>query len=151
MKKYRFSLRPIAVIRAHKESCAKEEFAAAVRAYVRAEEELAEVRLRISKFAHAIFASRRERFEVGEHALCLAGFRRESASEIPAERAVISARAAMDGKRQAYLDAHREVEVVRKLEEKSRAAYRSACNLEEQAEFDEMSRGANSRTTLNAV
>jgi flagellar FliJ protein len=151
MKKYRFSLRPVAMLRAHKESRAREEFAAAVRAYVRAEEELAAVRVRIAKFANAIFTSRSERFEVSEHALCLAGFRRESAAEIPAERAVFEARAQMDQARLRYLDAHRDVEVVRKLEEKSRAAYRAACNLEEQAEFDEMSRNAHARRALSAI
>jgi flagellar FliJ protein len=138
MKRFRFSLRSVAVLRAHRETRAREQFAASVHAYVRAEEELAMVRRRIKDFGDAIFASRRELFDASEHALCLAGYRRECASEIPAERAVIDAKDAMAKRRADYLEAHRELEAVRKLEEKNLLAYRAACNREEQVEFDEM-------------
>ena len=81
MKKFRFGLRPVSVIRAHRENRAKEVFSQSVRAYVRAEEDLAGVRQRIAAFGATIFTSRKERFEASEHAICLAGYRRECAAE----------------------------------------------------------------------
>ena len=144
MKKFRFGLRPVSVVRAHREARAKEVFAAAVHAYVRSEEDLAAVRARVATFGASIFASRQERFEAAEHAICLAGYRRECAAEIPAERAVIAARADMEKRRAEYLDAHRQMEAVSKLEQKARATHRAAAAREEQAEFDDRSAHARS-------
>jgi flagellar export protein FliJ len=142
MKKFRFVLRPVSIVRTHRESRAREVFAASVHAYVRTEEDLAAVRARVAAFGASIFASRRERFEAAEHAICLAGYRRECAAEIPAERAVIAARADMERRRSEYLEAHRNLEAVNKLEEKSRSAYRAAAGREEQAEYDDRSPSA---------
>jgi flagellar FliJ protein len=138
MKRFRFSLRPVAVIRAHREVRARERFAAAVHDYVRSEEELTSVRTRIAKFGNAIFESRRSVFNADEHAHCLEGFRRESAAEIPAERAVIAARVEMQQRRADYIEAHRELELVKRIEDKTRARHRLACDREEQAEFDDL-------------
>jgi len=140
MKKFRFGLRPVSVIRAHRENRAKEVFSQSVRAYVRAEEDLAGVRQRIAAFGATIFTSRKERFEASEHAICLAGYRRECAAELPAEHAVVAARTEMERRRQDYIEAHRQLEAVTKLEEKSRAAHRLEANREEQAEFDDRPR-----------
>jgi flagellar FliJ protein len=137
MKKFRFGLRPVSVIRAHKASRAREVFASAVHDYVRAEEDLAAIRARVAQFAATIFASRRERFEASEHAIYLAGYRRECAAEIPGERAVFAARAEMEHRRCEYLDARRQLEAVNKLEEKGREAHRVAAAREEQAAFDD--------------
>jgi len=140
MKKFRFGLRPVSVIRAHRETRAKEVFSLSVRAYVRAEEDLAAIRQRIAAFGATIFTSRKERFEASEHAICLAGYRRECAAEIPAEQVVVAARAEMERRRQEYIEAHRQLEAVAKVEEKGRAAHRLAANREEQAEFDDRPR-----------
>jgi len=43
----------------------------------------------------------------------------------------------MEKRRVEYLDAHRKMEAMTKLEEKGRAAHRRAANREEQAEFDD--------------
>jgi len=144
MKKFRFGLRPVSVVRAHREARAREVFASAVHAYVRSEEDLAAVRTRVAQFGASIFASRRERFEAAEHAICLAGYRRECAAEIPAERAVFAAKAEMEKRRAEYLEAHRQMEAVNKLEQKGRAAHRAAAAREEQAEFDDRSAHARS-------
>lgn len=137
MKRFRFSLRPVSVLRAHRESRARELFAAAVRAYVKAEEELARVRVRTAEFEAALFAGRRERFIAAAEAQSLAAYRRESALEVTAERAVITARAEMNGRRADYLEAHRQLEIVQRLEQKARAGYRLAANRAEQSELDE--------------
>jgi len=137
MKRFRFPLRPVAVLRAHQEIRARETFAAAVHAYVQSEEALATTRARVAHFEAALFAGRRTTFNPAEEAQQLAAYRRECAAEGEAERATFAARATMDRARVEYLDAHRKHEVVKRLEAKSRLAHHHAANREEQAEFDD--------------
>jgi flagellar FliJ protein len=151
MKRFRFSLRPVAVLRAHRESRAKEIFAAAVRALGKTEEELAATRQRIAQFEAALFAGRRECFSAAQEANTLTAYRRERVVETQAERAVAAARAAMQQRRVEYLEAHRKLEVVHRLEAKARAAHQLAVNREEQAAFDEFAgRQASRRSALSS-
>lgn len=151
MKRFRFSLRPVAVLRAHRESRAKEIFAAAVRALAKTEEELAATRQRIAQFEAALFAGRRECFSAAQEANTLTAYRRERVVETQAERAVAAARAAMHQRRVEYLEAHRKLEVVHRLEAKARAAHQLAVNREEQAAFDEFAgRQASRRSALSS-
>jgi flagellar FliJ protein len=151
MKRFRFPLRPVAVLRAHQELRAREVFAAAVHAYVKSEEELAATKARVAKFEAELFDGRRERFSAAEEAHALGAYKRECAVEAEAERAVTSARAAMQQRRIEYLDAHRKVEIVKRLEEKARAAHQKDVQREEQAEFDDFAgrRLANRRTAFS--
>lgn len=137
MKRFRFPLRPVAVLRAHREIRAREAFAASVHAYVQSEEFLAATRARVAQFEGALFAGRRTTFNPSEEAQQLAAYRRECTAEVEAERAMFAARAAMDKARTDYLDAHRNLEVVKRLETKSRLAHHLEANREEQAEFDD--------------
>ena len=137
MKRFRFPLRPVAVLRAHRELRAREIFAASVHAYVQSEEALAATRARVAQFEAALFAGRRLTFNAAEEAHQVAAYRRECAVEGEAERATFAARAAMDWARVDYLEAHRKLEVVKRLETKSRLDHRLATNREEQAEFDD--------------
>ena len=149
MKRFRFPLRPVAVLRAHREMRAREAFAASVHAYVKSEEELATTRARVAQFEAALFAGRSGRFSAADEAQSLAAYRAECSAEAESERLMITARAAMQQRRIEYLDAHRKVEVVKRLEEKSRTAHRLAGNREEQAEFDDFAgRRVASRRTL---
>ena len=137
MKRFRFPLRPVAVLRAHRELRAREAFAASVNAYVKSEEFLAATRSRVAQFEAALFAGRRTSFNPAEEAHQLTAYRRECLAEGEAERALFAARAEMDRSRTAYLDAHRKLEVVNRLETKARNDHRLAANREEQAEFDD--------------
>jgi flagellar FliJ protein len=137
MKRFRFPLRPVAVLRAHRELKAREAFAAAVHAYVKSEENLAATRARVAQFEAALFAGRSERFSPAQEAQSLAAYRRDCAAEAEAERNVSTARAAMEQRRIEYLDAHRKVEVVKRLEDKARTTHRHEAAREEQAEFDD--------------
>lgn len=137
MKRFRFPLRPVAVLRAHRELKAREAFAAAVHAFVKSEETLAATRARVAEFEAALFAGRRERFSAADEAQALAAYRREWAAEAEAGRTMAAARAAMEQRRIEYLDAHRKVEVVKRLEDKARTAHRHEVAREEQAEFDD--------------
>ena len=137
MKRFRFPLRPVAVLRAHQELRAREAFGAAVHAYVAAEEQHAAAKARSAAFERELFSGRRERFSAAVEAENLVAYRNESAAENAAERGVFAARAAMARARAAYLEAHRKVEVVRRLEDKARAAHRFESAREEQAGFDD--------------
>lgn len=137
MKRFHFPLRPLAVVRAHQETRAREAFAAAVNVFVQAEENLAKARTRVADFERAVGASRRERFNPAIEAENLAAYRRECAMESEAERRVAAMREAMEKSRAAYIDAHRKLDVVERLEEKARTDHRLATAREEQVEFDE--------------
>jgi flagellar FliJ protein len=148
MKRFRFSLRPVAVLRAHRELRAREAFGAAVHAYVNSEEDLAAVRARVARCEGALSAGRHERFSAADEAHALAGYRQECAAELAAERAMIAARSLMAQRRAEYLEAHRKVEVVKRLEEKARQEHRLAANREEQAEFDDFAGRRGARRSL---
>lgn len=149
MKRFRFSLRPVAVLRAHRELKAREAFGAAVHAYMKSEQELLAVRQRVAGYEAELAAGRRERFSAAGEAQALAAYRGECAAEAEAERAMIAARGVMGQRRAEYLDAHRKLEVVKRLEEKARLAYRVDAAREEQANFDDFaSRRAPRRSPL---
>ncbi len=137
MKRFHFPLRPVAVLRAHQEMRAREAFGVAVHAYVQAEQELAAVRTRVARYEAELFAGRRERFSAADEARALAAYRAECAAEVESERAMIAARATMSQRRAEYLEAHRRLEVVKRLEEKARLNHRLDTAREEQAEFDD--------------
>jgi flagellar FliJ protein len=139
MKRFVFTLRPVAVLREHRELRARETFAAAVQAYVRAGEELDRARRRVAQFADAMSARRNGRFGAAAEAQNLAGYRRECAAEAEAARAVQTARAAMEQQRRDHLEAHRRLEVIRRLEDRARTAHRFETARLEQAEFDDFS------------
>jgi len=137
MKRFRFPLRPVAVIRAHKELRAKEIFAAAIHAYVQAEERLAATRSRIVDLEEALFAARGGRFLADEAANLFRVYRSERQAELNVEREVIEARDSMGKRRSEYLEAHRQLEVVNRLEEKARGLHRAESLRQEQAQIDE--------------
>jgi flagellar FliJ protein len=151
MKRFRFTLRPVAVLRAHRELRAREAFGTAVHAYVKSEQDLAATRERVARFESAMAAGRQKRFSAAEEAHALAAYRQECALEFHAERAMLSARSAMNQARADYLEAHRKLEVVKRLEVKAREAHRLETNREEQAEFDDFaSRRASRRSPFPA-
>lgn len=137
MKRFRFSLRPVAVLRAYRETRASEAFAAAVHHYVQSEEVLADTRQRVSQFAAAMCHGRGAAFNPLEEVQTLAGYRREAQAEIEAERQTIAARDEMERRRNEYLEAHRNLEILNRLEGKARGHHQRAVRREEQAEFDE--------------
>jgi|CXWL01.1.fsa_nt_gi flagellar FliJ protein len=138
MKKFRFPLRPVAVLRSHRQARAREAFARAVHVYVEAEEKLAALRVRHEELATAMHDGRRETFRAIDEIGFWNAYRRACEEEIAAERSVIEARAAMESHREDYLAAHRALKVVEKLEQKARAVYRRLTGREEMAELDEL-------------
>jgi flagellar FliJ protein len=137
MKRFRFPLRPVAVIRAHKELRAREAFAASVHAYVQAEELLAATRARVAELAQALFDGRGGTFLAAEAASLFRSYRAECEEQVQVERRVIEARDLMQKRRAEYLEASRQLKVVNKLEEKARSLHRAAALVEDQAAMDE--------------
>jgi flagellar FliJ protein len=137
MKRFRFPLRPVGVLRAHRELRAREQFAAAVHAYVLAEEELGRTRERMRTLEQMLFHGRSATYRAAEAALLLADYSHQCHAEVETERGVIRARDEMQKKRSEYIEAHRQLEIVHRLEDKTRIAYRKDCEREEQAEFDD--------------
>lgn len=137
MKRFRFSLRPVAVLRAHRDTRAREAFATAVHLYVQAEEDLGRTRVRMRALEGALFSGRQQTFRAAEAALLLTDYQRECTSEADAEGRVNAAREEMHRRRDEYLEAHRQLEVVQRLEEKARKVHRHETQREEQAEADD--------------
>lgn len=152
MKRFRFTLQPVSVLRAHRELRAREVFAAAVQAYTRSEQELALVRARVAQFESAVTAGRHQPFSGNDQAQALAAYRQECVAEATSERAMHTARSAMQQRRAEYLDAYRKLEVVKRLEQKARLTHRLDCQREEQAAFDDLagSRFLSRRTRLSS-
>jgi flagellar FliJ protein len=151
MKRFRFPLQPVAVLRAHREMRAQEAFALAVQAYGKAETEHAEVRQRVTQFERALFAARQQNFSAADQLQALAAYRHECLAENAAEKAMLTARTLMHQRRAEYLEAHRNVEVVAKLEQKARATHRLDCIREEQAGYDDFAvrRSSRRRSTVS--
>lgn len=138
MKRFRFPLRPVAVLRAHRQARAQEVFAKAVHTYVEAEQKHAAALARRVELEALMHDGRRATFRATDEIAFWGAYRRACAEELTDERAVIETRAAMELRREDYLAAHRAVKVVEKLEQKARAIYRRLTGRAELAEMDEL-------------
>lgn len=137
MKRFRFPLRPLAVLRAHRELRAREAFAASVHAYVQTEERLAATRARVGELEQVLFAGRSGSFGAADAAGLFRVYRSECQAEMDAERAVIEAREAMNARRADYLEANRQLKIVGKLEDQARARHRADTLRAEQVDLDD--------------
>lgn len=151
MKRFRFSLRPVAILRTHQELRAREAFATAVQAFVRSEQALAATRERIQKLAEELNEGRAKSFSVSAEIRSLAAYRRDCLTEKEGERAVVEAKKTMDERRMEYVEAHRRLEVVNRLEEKARETHRYETMHEEQAEFDDFANRRFARRALKSA
>jgi len=138
MKKFRFPLQPVGVLRAHQELRAREVFAAAVHQYVQAEERLTALRKRVADLAEVLFHGRSTRFLAADAAALLRVYSSECNAVIVAEREVIELRDAMQKRRAEYIEANRRLKTVKTLEDKSRERHRIEVLRAEQAELDEL-------------
>jgi flagellar export protein FliJ len=138
MKKFHFSLRPVAIMRAHRELCAREALAAAAGAHTRTEERLAATRGRLTELETIIRASRRGNFRAAEGAAFGQAYRREWTAEGDAQKQVAAARAVLEKRREACIEANRHLQVITRLEEKARAFHRQETQRAEQAEIDDL-------------
>lgn len=152
MKRFRFPLRPVAILRAHQELKAREVFAGAVQAFMQSERELAETRERLRNLEQSVTAGRAGVFSAADEINTLAAYRRECDGEVAAQKAMGEAKQLMEQRRLEYIEAHRRLEVVKRLEQKARALHHYELSREEQAEFDDYAnRQFGGRQTLNSA
>ena len=150
MKRFQFPLRSLARLRAHYELSAREAFAGSVRVHANSEAELAKARERVTELEKILIGGRQGSFSAANEALNLGAYRGEQAAEAVAVKHRQAARVLMEQRRAEYIAAHQRLEVVERLEEKARAAYRLEVNREEQAEFDDLAgRRAARKTATN--
>lgn len=138
MKKFRFPLQPVGVLRTHQELRAREVFAAAVHHYVQTEEKLAALRKRTAELADMLFHGRSDRFFAADAAALLRVYRSECQAVIEVEVEVIQARDVMETRRQEYIEANRRLKIVQRLEEKARTKHNLAALRAGQEELDEL-------------
>ena len=138
MKKFRFPLQPVGVLRAHQELRAREVFAAAVHRYVQAEERLAALRQRVAELAAVLFHGRSGRFLAADAAALLRVYRGECNLVIETEREVIEAQDTMNARRKDYIEANRRLKTVQRLEERARDRHRLEVQRTSQNELDEL-------------
>jgi flagellar FliJ protein len=137
MKKFHFPLRPVGVLRSHRELRAREVFAAAVHEYVRTEERLANIRTRLADFEEMLFAGRSVSFVAADAASLFKAYRMECQAAMEAEHVVIEAREVMHKRRSEYIEANRQLKVVERLEERARLRHRAEATRADQKELDE--------------
>lgn len=151
MKRFRFPLRPVAILRAHQEMLAREAFASAVQAFVKSEQQVAVARQIRDTVLAELTAGRSARFTADAEIRALAAYERECAAVVEAEKAMKAAEEEMQRKRIEYTDAHRRLEVVHRLEEKARVAHRYETMHEEQNEFDDFATRRFTRRSLHSA
>ena len=148
MKRFRFALRPVVVLRAHHEMRAQEAFAHAVQAYAKTQEDLARKRAQVAGIEAALKAGRQGSFSAADESQALFAYRQECKAEADSEQSMLAARSVVDQRRAEYLAARRQLEVVRRLEEKARSRHRDETAREEQVESDEFASRQATRTSL---
>lgn len=141
MKKFRFPLRPVAVLRSHAEQKAREIFARAVHAYAAVEESQQAATRRVAEVGAELSASRAGTYAAEESAMLFRAYRNECEEEMRQQRLLIEARDLMNRRRAEYLEANRRLRVVERLEEQARTRHRTEVLAAEQAESDELAAG----------
>jgi flagellar FliJ protein len=151
MKRFHFSLKPVAIMRAHRELSAREALAASLAALGQTEARLAAARARIADLEAVIRSSRSGSFRPTDGVAFGQAYRREWGAEAEAQKQVATARSAMEKRREACIEANRNLKVITQLEEKARAIYRQERQRAEQGEIDELAgRSASRRRHLSS-
>ncbi len=138
MKKFRFPLHPVGILRTHQELRAREEFATAVHVYVQAEDKLVRLRQHAAELAATRSSERTDRYLAAEAAASLRVYRQECQTIHTVEREVDEAQVKMQAKRQAYVEANRRLKIIQRLEEKARTNHYLAVQRASQEELDEL-------------
>jgi len=140
MKRFHFPLRPVAVIRGHRELRARLALAASTQACQRTEARCAAAQARAAETARAITAARCGTVRAGDQAVFMALHRRDCAAAADAETQAAAARADVERRRAECVEASRQMKVVARLEEHARAVHRAESLAAEQQQLDEISR-----------
>lgn len=139
MKRFKFTLRSVSILRTHKEMRAREALAGAIGALAEAQGRLESVQAGLAEMAAIKSASRLGRFRADEEVNFFRAYVLESAKERESRKQVAAAAAEAETRRNACMEANRELKAVERLEAKQIEQHRAEVFRAEQAEFDEMS------------
>jgi len=137
MKKYTFPLRSVAILRAHREHVAREALAAANRVRSALEVSLNAARMCLNEMEQLRSAGRSGCFRPADDIAFFLAYRQQWATESDLCQQLSAATAQADRRRDACIEANREVKAIERLEATAIAAHRAAVGRAEQAEFDE--------------
>ena len=145
MGRFRFTLKSVAVVRAHRELLAQEALAAAKRACAETESRLNAATVRLVEMEKLRSAGRAGRFRPADEIAFFLAYRGECAAEADLRKQMAAAVSATEARRTACVEANREVKVMDRLEASALLAHRTAAFRAEQAEFDEIAGRRSSR------
>ena len=138
MKRFHFSLRPAAVMRAHRELRAREALAVALRVLAEAEARLAAARARSAELEVVIAAGRRRSFQPAAEAVFYQSYLGSRSAEREIEKQVEAAAAELRRRRAVCVDANRDLKVISRIEDRARETHRQESLRTEQNEIDEI-------------
>ncbi len=137
MKKFRFTLEPVATLRHLQEMRANEAFAAANRRREECDAAFGRQQLRVAQFVEALIVRRTTGLPGEMHASFLRAYRSELDEEKAAAEAVARAEREQEAARQRWIDAHLQVRLVDKLRAKARERFQTELIRFEQRQLDD--------------
>ncbi|HLP07272.1 MAG TPA: hypothetical protein VK178_03840 [Opitutaceae bacterium] len=137
MKKFRFTLEPVATLRHLQEMRASEAFSAANRRREECDAALNHQQLRVAQFVEALIVRRTTGLPGGVQASFLQAYRRELDEEQTAAEAVVKAEREQEAARKRWIDAHLQVRLVDKLRTKARERFQTELIRLEQSQLDD--------------
>ncbi len=145
MKRFRFPLQAVSTVRVWKEAKAREALAAAVQAYVVAEERLGALRQEADDLEEIVRRARANAFKPADQAAFLHAYSIAANAVIEGERGVAEANANLEQARAEWRDARAALKAVESLEKRSRERHRLENAREEQAALDERAAALHAR------
>jgi flagellar export protein FliJ len=137
MKKFRFTLEPVATLRNLQEMRASEAFAAANRARADCDAALNHQQLRVAQFVEALIIRRTTGLPGAVQVSFMQAYRQELESEKTASEAVTKAAREQEVARKRWIDAHLQVRLVDKLRGRARERFQTELAHSEQRQLDD--------------
>lgn len=145
MKKFRFPLKSVAIVREARELRLREAFSVALQAVAVAEDMLDQVRRRKTELEHVLVAERRCSFRPAEQIAFLQAHQRVVEEESNAVSDLQKAVAVRETRRAEWLESRRDLRLIEKLEQTARQEHRRDEEREAQRTLDDRPHGPNGR------
>lgn len=137
MKKFRFTLQPVATLRNLQEMRASEAFSGANRRLAECGAALERQQLRVAQFVEALIVQRGVAMPGSLQASFMQAYRGELAEEKSAQDALAKASSEQEAARKRWVDAHLQVKLVEKLRGRAKERYRTELVHFEQRQLDD--------------
>ena len=145
MKRFRFSLQSLKIVREARELRAREVFGAAVRVVNAADAHLSTTRREKADFERTLLAERGSSFRPADQAAFLQAHRRLITREQEAVVALQRATAERESRRAEWLNSRRDLRLIENLEDGARRTHRAAEDREAQLLLDDHTNAAAAR------